>query len=324
MTMPLPSTSQRGRTLIELLVSIALGLLILLGVGGLYLASNQSTRSATNVASAENVAQVALMLIGQSIRRSAYAEIIGTEDLGFANNLLYAGPTLRACRGARFTGDDPNAGCGVSAAGAPDSIALWFQAENALAASQGPTDDCVGTVPDLQPVTNANFVGRVPEIRVVQNNFHVVGNDLRCRGGANTQPLLSGVEDLKVYFGFDDIAYANPGNPDVIPTARSVRDADFLNGLPAPTADTTAWDYVVSVSVCVLVRTDEAGVTTTGSTAGTPLCPADAAQAAGTATLATLLATDARATDGRIRRAMTQTFSIRSRTKASPLEGRTS
>ena len=316
MTMPANARRQRGRTLIELLVSIALGLLILLGVGGLYVASNQSTRSATNVASAENVAQVALMLIGHSIRRSAYSEIIGTEDTGFSNNVLYAGPTLRACRGARFVGDDPNAGCDAAAAGAPDSLALWFQADSALAAAQGGTDDCVGTAPAMVAVTNANYVGRVATIPVVQNNFHVVGADLRCRGGADTQPLLSGVEDLKVYFGFDDVAFANPGDPGVIPAARSVRDADFINGLPRPTADTTGWDYVVSVTVCVLVRTDEPGVTATGSTAGTPLCPQDAAQAAGTAPVATLLATD-----GRIRRALTQTFAIRARAKASPLGG---
>lgn len=320
MTTPANARPQRGRTLIELLVAIALGLLILLGVGGLYVASNQSTRSATNVASAENVAQVALMLIGQSIRRSAYSEIIGTEDTGFSNNVLYAGPTLRACRGARFTGDDPAAACGPAAAGAPDSIAVWFQADSALAASQGPTDDCIGNAPAIVAVTNPNYVGRVANIPVVQNNFHVVGTDLRCRGGANTQPLLSGIEDLKVYFGFDDIAFANPGDPGVIAAARSVRDADFINDLPPPAADTTGWDYVVSVTVCVLVRTDEAGVTATGSTAGTPLCPQNAAQAAGTEAVATLLATDARATDGRVRRAITQTFSIRARAKASPLD----
>jgi type IV pilus assembly protein PilW len=307
---------QQGRTLIELMVAIALGLLILLGVGTLYLSSNQTTRSATNVATAENVGQVALTLIGNSIRRSGYSEIIGTEYSGLAVNMLYQGPTLRACRNARFVGDDPNAGCGPAAAGAPDSIGIWFQADNALAASQGATDDCVGTTPGNTAVTNANYVPRVATIRVVQNSYHIDSNNLRCRGGAATQPLLTGVEDLKVYFGFDDFGYANPALIDGVPIARSVRDAGEINALTPPSPLFSPWDYVVSVTVCVLVRTEELGVSTQGATVTYAQCPQTAAQAAGTG-----LGPQTTATDGRVRRAYTQTFSVRARTKPSPLDG---
>ena len=307
---------QQGRTLIELLVSIALGLLILLGVGTLYLSSNQSTRSATNVATAENVGQVALTLIGNSIRRSGYSEIIGTEYSGLAVNMLYQGPTLRACRGARFAGDDPNAACGTTVAGAPDSLGIWFQADNALASSQGATDDCVGTAPGNTAVTNANYQPRVANIRVVQNSFHIDNNNLRCRGGADTQPLLTGVEDMKVYFGFDDFGFANPALIDTIPIARSVRDASFINGLTPPSPLFSPWDYVVSVTVCVLVRTEETGVSTQGPAVTYQPCPQNANQAAGTEAIAAVTAAD-----GRVRRAYTQTFSVRARTKPSPLEG---
>lgn len=311
----LMSLHQRGRTLIELLVSIALGLLILLGVGTLYLSSNQSTRSATNLASAENVGQVALALIGNSIRRAGYTEVIGTEESGFVNNLLYQGPTIRACRGARFSNlDDPNAACGTTVAGAPDSIGIWFQADNVLASPQGGTEDCAGMPADLVPVANANYVGRVANIRVVQNSFHVTGTDLRCRGGANaSQPLLSGVEDLKFYFGFDDFAYANPAT-ETVPTARSIRDAAFISALPAPSLTGSPWDYVVSVTVCVLVRTEEQGVSTRAASEAVPVCPQNANQASG----AELVSTQTFA-DGRARRAFTQTFSVRVKTKASPL-----
>jgi hypothetical protein len=156
----------------------------------------------------------------------------------------------------------------------------------------------------------------VANIRVVQNSFHIDNNNLRCRGGADVQPLLTGVEDLKVYFGFDDFGYANPALIDTIPIARSVRDADFINGLTAPSPLFSPWDYVVSITVCVLVRTEEVGVSAQGATVTYPQCPQNAAQAAGTQAIAT-----ATATDGRVRRAYTQTFSIRSRTKPSPLEG---
>ena len=311
-----PRARQRGRTLIELLVAIALGLLILLGVGTLFLASNQSTRSATNVATTENVGQVALTLIGNSIRRSGYSEIIGTEYSGLSTNMLYQGPTLRACRGARFVGDDPNNACGTAVAGAPDSIGIWFQADNALASSQGANDDCVGTTPGNTPVTNANYLPRVANIQVVQNSFHVDSNNLRCRGGADTQPLLTGVEDMKVYFGFEDFAYANPALLETIPAARSVRDASYINGLAPPSPLFSPWDYVVSATVCVLVRTEEQGVSAQGANVQYQPCPQNAAQAAGTEAIAAVTATD-----GRVRRAYTQTFSVRARTKPSPLEG---
>jgi type IV pilus assembly protein PilW len=307
---------QRGRTLIELLVSIALGLLILLGVGTLYLSSNQTTRSASNLSTAENVSQVALTLIGNSIRRSGYSEIIGAEYSGLANNMLYQGPTLRACSGARFTGDDPNAACGAATAGAPDSLAIWFQADNALASSQGATDDCVGNAAVTSNVTNPNYQVRVASIPLVQNNFFIDGNNLRCRGGANTQPLLTGVEDLKVFFGFDDFAYANPALIDTIPTARSVRDASYINNLAPPSPLFSPWDYVVSVTVCVLVRTEEQGVSAQGATVTYQPCPQNELQAAGRQLIA-----DVTATDGRVRRAFSQTFSVRVRSKPSPLAG---
>lgn len=307
---------QRGRTLIELLVAIALGLLILLGVGGLYLSSNQTTRAATSLAGAENVGQVALAMIGNSIRRSGYSEIIGTELSGLSVNVLYQGPTLRACSGARFVGDNPDNACGTSVEGAPDSLAIWFQANNALASEQGVTDDCVGSAASTVTVTDPNFSPRVASIPVVSNNFFVEGNNLRC-AGATTQPLLSGVEDMKVYFGFDDFAFNNPAMLDVAPAARSVRDAAAINSKgSAPGSSFSAWDYVVSITVCVLVRTEEQGVSTQSGTITYQQCPQNADQAAGHEAIATETAAD-----GRIRRAYTQTFAVRSRSRPSPLAG---
>lgn len=316
---------QHGRTLIELLVAIALGLLILLGVGGLYMSSNQSTRAATSVATIDNVGQVALTLIGNSIRRAGYSELIGTEYSGLLSNSLYRGPSLRGCREERFAGDDPSAGCpaATGTAGASDAIAVWFQADNALSASQGVTDDCVGsTPPQTTPVGNANYQPRVANIRLVQNNFYVNNGNLVCAGATNTQPLLTGVESLKVYYGFDDFAFANPAVLDINPAARSIRDADFLNAQPAPSADLTAWDFVVSVTVCVLVRTEERGVSTQQA-AAVPYqpCPQTAAQAADPSTIPTLTPPTTDPNAGAVRRAFTQTFAVRTRGRPSPLAG---
>lgn len=312
--MSAPGRAEQGRTLIELLVVMALGLMIIGGVSVLYLASNQSTRASTSLAAAENVGQTALTLVGASVRRAGYSEIVGTEYTGFSNNALYAGPVIRGCRAARFVGDDPNAGCGAAVNGASDALALWFQSDSVLTASQGATDDCLGAPGTNVAVTNGNYISRAANVPVVSNSFFVANNALTCRTAASTQQMLTGVEEFKVYFGFDDAQYANPARTDLAPTARSLRDADSINALAAPTATTTAWDYVVSVTVCVLVRTQEAGVSAQGGTVTYTRCPQTANEAAGRDAVAT-----ATATDGVLRRPIVQTFALRAKTLASPL-----
>lgn len=335
------ATPQRGRTLIELMVSIALGLLILAGVGGLYLASNQSTRAAVGLASSENVGNVALSLIGASIRRAGYGEIAGSSTSAPSGgearlaSLLYQGRNLAGCGNARFVSDtpsdDPFAAGNCQTAGtstatewatgvwAPDAIGVWFQADNGLASSQQPTLDCIGETPAAVTVP-AGYFGRVTgnQVNVVRNSFYVANGSLMCRGNAATsQPLLNGVEDLKVFYAFDDNAFANPG-ADMDPVARSLRRADWINGqadpTPASTSTLSAWDYVVSVTVCVLVRTEEQGVSSGGATVTYRGCPQTVAQVLDPASI-----TATTATDGRIRRAHMQTFAVRGRARPQPL-----
>jgi type IV pilus assembly protein PilW len=318
------AAAQRGRTLIELMVAIALGLLILLGVGGLYVASNQSTRAATGVASSENVGNVALSVIGTSIRRAGYSEVAGAFPgllLGGESrlaSLLYQGRSLAGCSQARFTSDDPNNACQRATAGNSDAIGIWYQADSSLASAQAGTDDCAG-VTARTVATPDRFQGRTATMQIVQNSFYVSNGQLRCRGGTGQdQPLLDGVEEMKIYFGFDDSAYESY-TLDMDPVARTVRtaadiaDINRMNPILGVTTALSAWDYVVSVTVCVLVRTEEQGVSTQGGSVTFNRCPQSVAQALGTEAVAT-----ATATDGRVRRTHTQTFAVRGRARPSP------
>ncbi len=306
---------QAGRTLIELLVALALGMLILLGVGSLFLGANQSTRTTTSVSSSEETGQIALTLLGNAIRRAGYAEIIGTSVIGVRENLLYSGPILRACRGVPFnnvgTGDFGCTGTGT----APDTLAVWFQGDNALASPQAATEDCLGNAVATTGVTNADYATRAGNIAVIRNVYFVNGGNLQCRGNGNATPqtLITGVEDFRVYFGFDDTAYANAAGWALRPSARSIRDAaDLRDNFPDPAPGISRWDFVVSVHVCVLVRSDETNVTAQTGQAYTR-CPQTANQAAGIDPVAT-----ATSTDGRVRRAYSQVFTVRSRATPTP------
>lgn len=314
MTRSMSSPLQRGRTLIELLVAIALGVLILLGVGSLYLGANQSTRSMTGLASAEESGAIALKLIGDGIRRAGYAEIIGTEVNSIRGNLLYSGPLVRGCKGVAFNDiTTEDYGCGTATA-APDMFAIWFQSDNVLASGQAATEDCLGNAVATVSVADPEYAARVANMRVVRNIYRINGNALQCQGnsGVAWQTLLDNVEDLKVYYGFDDAAYANPLVWTERPAARSILGADEINALADPSPLVSRWDYVVSVHVCVLVATTDQGVTAqAGQTS--QQCPQTAAQARGTDAIATPASAD-----GRIRRAYSAVFTVRSRATPTP------
>ena len=81
-TSALSRASQAGRTLIELLIAMAIGLVIVIGVSALYLSSSGISRTANQISTAEQAGQLALLLIGDSMKRAAYGEIIGSDYAG--------------------------------------------------------------------------------------------------------------------------------------------------------------------------------------------------------------------------------------------------
>lgn len=313
---------QLGRTLIELLVSLALGMLILLGVGTLYLGANQSARVTQSLSAIEESGQVVMSIIGAAVRRAGYSEIIGTSEIA-RSNLLFRGPHLRGCPNGYFfktpsvavpTSTDLD--CVTTTAGGKkgDSIQIAFQADNVLAPSQGPTLDCLGAAPPTRPAPPV-FAGRVTGgvVPVVQNIYYLTENNvLMClgNGGPTPEPLLQDVEDFRVFYGFDDAAFKAGGT---IGTGNSLLSAADLNAM-TPIGDLSPWDFVVSIHICALVRTAQQGVTTntSGSASAYTPCPTTPAEATG------VPAAKPQPTDGRIRRAYTQVFTVRSRAAQSP------
>jgi type IV pilus assembly protein PilW len=323
-----PPYAERGRTLIELLVALALGLLILLGVGTLYLGANQSTRALSNIATSEESGNVVMAIVGNSLRRAGYSEIVGTSLMELNDNVLYGGPILRGCNGKEASSDF--LGCSTTNA-ASDTLVVWFQAEQAVAPGRrdDAVDDCLGQRAPSAEVTNADFAARVAadgadvskggraagRVRLVRNVFRVADNGLTClgNGGNAGQVLVPNVEEFRVFFGQDDVAFGSPGQSSRRPQARKIVDAATLNAATPLSNGMTAWDYVVSVHVCAVMRTQDAGVTAQSSFEYSR-CPRTAAEAADPA------ATSLRetSTDGIARRSYSQVFAVRSRAAASP------
>jgi type IV pilus assembly protein PilW len=315
---------QSGRTLIELLVAMALGLMVIMGVSSLYLASAQNNRFASSVAQAEEQGTTLLHLIGVAIKRAGYSEIVGTtisanQAQANQDNLLYRGPAMRGCTGGRFTDPAGNDFTCTAGGGVGDTLAVWFQGDTVLATAQGPTPNCLGGLPATVAPTGA--VGQAAlgagAFPLVNNAYWVQNGTLFCQGfdpgGAEAGPeaIVDGVLDFRVFYGFDEQGYANPAALSDRPAARRIVDAAFLNGL-ADVGVLSPWDFVVSVHLCLLLRTGEAGIAADPIGPITP-CPADAGEAAGT------VAQVNNPLPGAVVRAYTQVFTVRSRATPSPM-----
>ena len=299
-------------------------------LASVYVGTTRSFRVAGELSSIADSGQVAMYLIGDSIRQAGYGEIVGsdmalgsTQAGAYRSQTLFAdGSSLAGCTGARFV-DDTSATpvCGAALNAAFDSLMVRFQGDAVIPPPQGRIDDCLGTqVPDealpVDHVAAALITGRP----MVLNVYYGMTDALWCRGNGRAtvgaafgaaQQMVSNVEQFKVFYGFDDLRYANPvANP--VSSARSIRDAGWLNGLPAASMP---WDFVVSVHVCMLIRSAPAtgGGLTSAASSTYARCPMTAAEAAGAAPLVT-------ATDGAVRRSYSQVFTVRSRSSANPLQ----
>jgi hypothetical protein len=314
---------QDGRTLIELLIAMALSLMIVAAVGGLYYFTSQSARTTEQLSTTEERGRLVMHFIGEPIMLAGYGNI-NSGELGAAGRtqvLSYKGTHLRACTNGRFANPAANDfTCVPPPNGEPgDQLLIGYQAESVTsAAPQGvggrPMLDCLGqgAVPE---VLDGNTWPGIRNVYSVELSGAGV-LEFFCRGGtvAARQSLVRNVENFKVFFALDTNGYqvAEVGRqlPQSVPS--TLLTAAQINALPgagdAPDSLGNPWNHVVAVHVCVQLATSEAGTTAAGASTFVP-CPADEIEAAtGVAPVAT--------NDGIARRSFSQVFTIRARTQA--------
>jgi Tfp pilus assembly protein PilW len=331
-TLNVARVSQAGRTLVELVIAMAIGLVIVIGVSSLYLSSSGISRTSNQISTAEQAGQLALLIIGDSLKLAAYGEILGS-DFAAQGQTLMDGIHLRGCTGNAFTDPfpayvappnsqtPPDLGCTVASGG--DALYIRYQAAPVVAAMPAADAarialfDCTSSTANqaeiLSPTQLRAGTGIVRNI--VTNVFtrDPVNNTLDCdsySGGGN-QPLLRDVVEFRVFYRFDDGAQSlgASGVTNAVPFGGSIRDAAYINGL-AGAVD--PWNYVVAVIVCLTVQTDEMGVGASTTNTAAPRCPNTAAEAESGLNLVTTT------TDGRLRRTFSQVFTIRARATPTP------
>ncbi len=324
------SARQSGRTLIELIIAMAISLVIIAGVSSLYLSASGVSRLAGEAGTAEESGQIAMFVIGGAVKLAGYGEILGS-DYASQNQTLFDGAYVRGCTNSRFAvplpATPPLLDLNCTGAGQQDALYVRFQARPEVAAISIPEQtrveltDCLGDQTPLEtidPLSGRAGAG-VPR-RMVTNVFALALNAagrlaLYCSGsgGGGNQPLVEDVVEFKVFYRLDDAAYfaGAGGATNAAPLGGSVRDAAFINGLSAAIVD--PWNYVVAVMVCVTVRTNEGGVATALPPNSTPTCPVTAVEAA-----TGLALVGPNPAGGVLHRSYSQVFTIRSHATATP------
>lgn len=199
----------QGRTLVELMISMTIGLIIMLAVSTLYVTNTQTYRVTDDKALLEEDARLALATMAFNVRMAGYGELTDASPLrnagGGVTNFTNAGQAIQGCTGG-FTSPIAIPMTCTGTATNPDSFLIRYVVDSVNSNQSGglPTD-CLG-----QTVAGG----------IVENRFYVQVNpvtnrrELFCAGNGGTvagaaafanvgQPIADNVVDMKITYGYD-------------------------------------------------------------------------------------------------------------------------
>lgn len=282
---------QRGLTLVELLVSMTLGILIVLATVALYSVSSSTSATSTEEQGIQDSGRFALMLIGTAARQAGF--------INFDVNTPVAAPAYWPVEGTE-NAKVPSGTYTIASIGTNSNRSASDKGGDTVAFRFQPPRAADGSMPDCQ--------GRNPVIAaasdVAMSSFFVdtdVDGEpaLRCVAGTTSgtpsayqvQSLVRGVESMQVMYGVDT-------DNDSIPN-RWV-DAATLAGIAAVAPATSPWGMVTAIRVGLVIRGAPGSAQDTGTTTLYPL----GQNFASTASFTT-------PADGRLRKVFTATFQLR-------------
>lgn len=230
------SKLQQGFSLIELLISMVVGMVIVGAVFAAYLSTGTSSRNSRALAQMTEDVSLAMNILRSHIAMAGYSSPTGINADGtFIKN--YAGMAVKGC-----SSNFADAGAAIDALACSgegaDSIAVAFEADarNSMVSDAGLPLDCLGNALTVQP----------GDFYVSYSRFYVDNEGkLLCRGPGNdaAAALVENIVDMQVSYGvasnteLHQVAYySRAGN------AGEMNNADF--------------DRVVSARVCLLVASE--------------------------------------------------------------------
>jgi type IV pilus assembly protein PilW len=245
----------QGFTLIELMVSITIGLIILLFITSMFVNSKASYDMNDDSSRLQEDGRYAMGVIGRNIIQAGYGKLRTATTTDFVKSDGSPAQGMKGCN-TGFTNPkdislDFDPACGTS--GKP-ALQIRYRVDDTYNANTGVGADCNG---QNAAVNNANGTANTTAIGpgIVTNRFYLATKSgesttsLYCSGSGdftNPQPILSNVEDMLITYGADTSGNFTPD--------QYTKDATVIEALPiSPNNNKTNWNQVISVKVCLLV-----------------------------------------------------------------------
>lgn len=333
MKYPAPAARRQrshGFSLIELMVSLTIGLIIMVAAISAYIGSSGANRMSEAQSRMYEDAQAALNLLSQQLRMAGTNPVQAGRASGtFPSNPVYLAtyvggsvsvrPTAftltpgaasaYAIRGCNATFSNITSAttldaltCAGGTATVPDSIAVSYEADgyNTAATSAGLPTDCVGS---SLPFVTATFTasGTTANYAVADNRFYIDNSsagvpNLYCKGiSSSTQPIVENIEDMQ--FDYGAVSTLNTNTTATVAGYLSAEQVVNETSMAALGNLSNQWGKVITVRICVVARSEKPVLTDTASGAYTK-CDGS---------------TDSGQTDLRLRRAYITTVVLRNR-----------
>ncbi len=253
---------QSGLTLVELMVAMVVGLSVI-GAGlAMYLSSGSSSAASGQITQMSEDANIALSVLRTHIAMAGYSRPIGTTSTGMAK--IYGGPAIFGCQNGLSAASQSqlmsSAGvtlaCDAGAPSANETLIVAYEADtnNTIPTSANTGTDCLGSEIPMSTHTTAG------PYYVAENRFFLSATgSLMCEGSGNKktpgtpgnpQPLVDNIADFSVMYG---VSKPEPGTP----TTPGTTAKRYLTASEVGTMGDDTWNNVVSVRLCVVVRSEE-------------------------------------------------------------------
>lgn len=264
----------KGFSLIELMVSLTIGLVIIVAAMSAYLGAAAAGKMADAQSRMNEDAQAALAILSQQLRMAGsnpiQSNLYGTPS--FTTSPTYTSFSIRGCD-EKFsditsaTSLDTLTCAGTSTL--PDSIAVNYEADKYnTARTEGdlPTD-CLGnalttTTATFAPSANTATYAVADTRLYIGTSSTILSPSLYCKGngGASTaQPLVENIEDMQLTYGATSAS-----------TTATVAGYLTANELMTETSlaalgEAARWEKVKTVRICIIVRSESSVVSDTAS-----------------------------------------------------------
>lgn len=270
--------AERGISLIEIMVSMAIGLVVVGAVLSTYLHSRAGSRQSTGLTQVTEDASLAFGILRAYVSMAGYSEPTGVDGFGMTRRLT--GPAIIGCDGGITSGEkavDPKAvTCQANGIG-PDSLIVRYQADgrnSPITAGTNAPMDCqgVGLVQGAPP--NDYFVSD-SRFSIAADTATNAALALKCLGSGTTPTmnatataaattllddaavtLVDNIQDLQISYGLASLVSVTPSDGGAAAYKPGKRASTYLSAKDIGVPASPNWDRVVSVHLCMVVRSE--------------------------------------------------------------------